>query len=279
MVRRARWLILPLVAGVLLPGDAAGQRILGRVLDDATGDPLGGVLVEIADTRLVTTTDLTGTFRLDAAAAGRVRLRLLHRGYRDLVSDTIEMRGNETTAVLLRMVPVPIPIDPVIVVASRARHAGFYERLQEMTAGQYITQAEIEKRPGIMNTTELLRSVPGVEIVPIRRGRASAGANLVTMRGPMGRCQPAVFIDGMPLRQFPESGLDDLLKPHMIEGVEIYSRGITAPPQFGAPPSCGVIVFWTRSGSGEGARKWPLKRILAAAGIAATMVAVLALAQ
>ena len=51
-----------------------------------------------------------------------------------------------------------------------------------------------------------------------------------------------------------ESGeIDQLVSPPEIAGVEVYSRGMLAPPQFLPPDDpdasrCAVLVFWTKHG-------------------------------
>jgi hypothetical protein len=168
----------------------------------------------------------------------------------------------------------------VVVRAEQRRSAGgFYERARQPGFGEFIMREEIASRAGSGRTTELLRGRRGVEVLPVRRPRSASTVNTVLMSGPLGRCQPAIYIDGSPVKLFPESGLDDILRPDMLEGVEIYARSVSAPPFFGAPPTCGLLAFWTRAGSGEHAQKWTLRRVLTAAGISAAMLALLALGR
>ena len=273
---------LPLIMLLCALGSShlGAQSIRGRVVDDSTGDPLRGVLVEVLRSDALASTDLTGTFLLQLSRPGLVRLRLTLPAYAPLESDTIRVVTGLTATVLLRMRSTAIPLEPIVAEAdARGRASGFYERARQPGFGRFITRADISTRPATSRTTELLRGLPGIEILPVRRPRSASTINTVVMSGTMGRCQPAIYIDGAPVKQFPESGLDDFLKPDMIEGVEIYNRSASAPAFLTAPPTCGVVAFWTRTGSGEGAQKWTLKRVLTAAGVATAMVVLIGLAR
>jgi hypothetical protein len=88
------------------------------------------------------------------------------------------------------------------------------------------------------------------------------------MRGTGGLCQPAIFIDGTYTALAQNVTLDDMLSPQMIEGAEIYNSVAAAPTQY-RTGTCGVVLFWTRRGSGEAGRpfRWREIAIGAAAAI------------
>jgi len=278
LFRLARITVVALL-GAAAASQAQAQSIRGRVLDDSTRDPLAGVLVEARGAQVATDTDVTGTFLLRLPGEGLVRLRLTLPGYASLESDTIRVLEGLTATVLLHLKRTAIPIAPVVARADSRRAGGFYERARQPGFGHFITRADIDTRPATSRTTDLLRGIPGIEILPVRRPRSASTINTLVMSGTLGRCQPSIYIDGSPVKQFPESGLDDFLKPDMLEGVEIYPRSFSAPSFLTAPATCGVVAFWTRTGSGEGAQKWTLKRVLTAAGVATAMVVLLGLAR
>lgn len=262
-------------------GALHAQSVRGRVVEDSTGEPLAGVLVEAVNASAAASTDLTGTFVLQLPRAGLYRLRTTLAGYAATGADTVRV-AEDLTTVLLHMKRTTIPLAPVNVQAeSRGRATEFYERMRSTAGmGQFITRADILERQATSRITELLRGVSGIEIVPVRRPRSASTINTIVMSGgPTGRCTPSVYIDGSLVKQFPESGIDDFLKPDMIEGVEVYARSASAPAQFGAPMTCGVVAFWTRTGSGEGAEKWTFKRAVAAATVSVALVLLLRLAR
>ena len=70
----------------------------------------------------------------------------------------------------------------------------------------------------------------------------------------------------MRVQQTTESGIDDLLRPDMLEGVEVYTGSAGLPSQFSAPDACGAVLFWSRSHGGETA-PWKTRLLAAAAGL------------
>jgi hypothetical protein len=109
-----------------------------------------------------------------------------------------------------------------------------------------------------------------VVITQQRRGNTSVLPALIQMRGPTGLCQPAIWIDGIFVAQFPGgTTLDDVLLPSAIDAAEIYTSISNAPVQYRSG-SCGVLLFWTKRGDpGDGEK---LKWAKVAAGLGAAVV-------
>ena len=102
------------------------------------------------------------------------------------------------------------------------------------------------------------------------RGRART-RYLIRMRGAGETCEPAIYIDGQSVRQLPESTIDDLLEPSVIEGVEVYTSTASAPARYAQHGSCGVVLFWTGTGQVEG-KKWSWKQIIGGAAVAIALI-------
>jgi hypothetical protein len=260
---------------------ANGQTILGVVREEGTRTPVPGaeiVLVRSAQLGRSVTTDSAGVFRLVSSGSGQHQLRVRHIGYTPFESTAIELRPGETVTVDIQVAVARIALDPLVVRArtSNARLAGFHERRLVHSFGRFLTREEIDRRSAA-RTSDLLRGVPGVTIVPIRAtGRAGPTRYRTTMRGTMGTCEPAIYIDGMRVSQTPQVTLDELLAPSVLEGVEVYTATAGAPPQYVAQGACGVVLFWTRSGEPGGSPPWQWKRLLAGA---AAVIAIVLLAR
>lgn len=270
-----RLLVLLLTAA---PAVAEAQTLRGTVVEERDRAKIAGAALELitreGGTAGRTTSDSAGDFVLRASRAGVFRLHVSHPSYALVSTDSIALGPGENLAVELRMGRRAIPLEPLVVTArSQARSGGFYDRLRQPGFGRFITRADIEARPAAIRTTDLMRGVPGVEIVPVRRGRGGSTVNMIMTRGGAGRCEPTIVLDGAPIRQLPESGIDDFLKPAMLDGVEIYTSTAGAPPHLQVSSnSCGLIAFWTRTGTSEGGKpSW--KKI--AAGAAAVVVMLL----
>jgi hypothetical protein len=133
------------------------------------------------------------------------------------------MEAGDSLAVEFLISTEAVLLQPLTVVAASTRPqgllGGFYERMERGGFGSFINRDEIEKRQPIY-PSDLLRTIPGVQVVPTWWGRA-----LVVMRG---RCIPQIYLDGM---RVGSASIDELVSPFELEGIEVY-RGIETPAEF-----------------------------------------------
>lgn len=251
---------------ITLPLDA--QRLVGHVVEEDADRAISSAAIVILNAEgreeRSTTSDDSGWFQFAMAAPGPYTIRITHIAYTSYTSEGIELGRGETVEIRVRLGTNVIPLEPLVVTArsaSTGRLAEYHRRLEKNAFGRFIVREEIERRPGA-RVTDLLRTQPGVTIETMRRGPFER--NLIAMRGGIGGCLPATYIDGVRVRQSSEAPIDDLLSPDILEGVEIYTVGATAPAQYQATGTCGVVLFWTRQG--ESGRPFSWKRLLIGAG-------------
>lgn len=152
------WLALAL----LLPAAAAAQSavVRGSVTDSTTGVPLPQVRVELsaAAVQRVVTTDDAGRFVFGGVPAGPVRLRFARIGYRP---DTVETRASagDTTAVTVRLTAVGVPLDPVVISASRTQETALDAPAAVSVIGRETLEETVTLAP-----VEVTRSAPGVDM-------------------------------------------------------------------------------------------------------------------
>lgn len=261
-------LALPILLTLVGPTPAATQTIRGAVIDASTRAPLEHAEVILVaerpaeDTRAVT--DASGIFELAAPRAGTYTIIVNHPGYTAYEADSVTIGTGEVVTVEIRLGQGAIPLQPLVVTVRRSSHmAGFDER-RARGLGRYITREEIEAR-GAARVTDLLSGLPGLTFQ-----RAGPSGRIILMSGGL-RCQPAIWVDGIESRERPGLTMDELLTPNMIEGIEVYNSSATAPSRYVTGP-CGVILFWTRRGTGEEGEPWGWKRVLAGAGAALLVV-------
>lgn len=284
-----RSLVVSLLLVLTVYGHAEAQVIRGTVVEENTTTPIAGAIVDVVyrDAVLATArTDSAGVFIVTPRRSGSFQIRVDHMFYAAVGPIDLNIQSGETLTVELRMARAAVALEPLVIQArTEARLAGFNERRRrENGFGEFITRAEIDARPGA-RTTDLLRSIPGVLVMTAGRGGSDQPSapgtpdvtiqrvSFITMRTPSGPCVPAMFIDGMEVKQFQDSGVDDFLKPDMLEGVEVYVRSAGAPPEFADSDMCGVVAFWTRAGQDDGSA-WSWKRAAAGAAAFLLMVAV-----
>jgi hypothetical protein len=261
--------------------------------------PIGGAIVELIGIDRardgLAVTDTAGAFVLRPRRSGSFVINVSHPSYVSRDSMALKIKPGLAFQVEVRMGRRAIPLEPLIVkTTTTARLAGFHERARSSGSfGKFVTRADIDRRPGTRRATDLLEELEGVEIVAVAPAGgsnlaplpASGTSNETTLRTRMIRmgsntasCEPAIFVDGVRVKQFTDSGIDDFLTPDMIEGVEVYPRSAGAPSEFVASNSCGVVAFWTRAPTEESGKvTW--KRIRLAGGFLLMMFGVVAISN
>ena len=227
---------------------AAAQTIRGKLLDQYTNQPIPGANVALvtptnAPVGPTTKTGNDGSFSIRAPADGIYRLRADLSGYLSAVTPAIELGQGDEIDINWRLLAGEVQMRPVAIVANNRRTSGrlsgFYDRAQRHGFGYFITPDQIQKmRPFFV--TDLLRTVPGLEVLPSPRG---FGNIVRTIEG----CQPTVYLDGVRFRLLGES-IDNIVDPSSLEGVEVYTHAAEVPAQFmDARSNCGVIALWTKN--------------------------------
>lgn len=270
--RATRRLIRPavLLLALVLPQVAAGQVVIGRVIDEDTRAPVPQVLVAALDTagavQVSMLSDSAGAFQL-GLAAGTYALRLERLGYETLTTDTVRLRRSETVTVEVRLGARAIPLEPLVVLG-RSRPAigseAFYRRMdayRKVGIGRFMTRGQIDSS-GASTVHMLLARDPAVRILQYRLHEVVA----FQARGTT--CLPALYIDGVRVANNAETDISAWLHPDIIEGVEIYPDPAFAPPELRIE-GCGALALWTRTGRGN---PFTLKRILFAAGFLGAML-------
>ena len=242
----------------LMPPGQRSAAVAGMVLDAETTLPLAGVTVEIEETGLQATTAASGAFRLTQLPAGPVRLAVRRPGLRP-ISRSVELKHGETVTLppgAFRMEAAPTELEPVTIEAeettSRRRLADFYRR-REGSSGSFMTREEWEKRGTPRYTTDILRRLRGVRVLPNNNYSFGGPRWVVVMsrgenrRGEYGGCPVLVFMDGQYLGNSDFVLLDATINVEQLEAVEAYNTVASLPAEFNRRGSeCGVIVFWTR---------------------------------
>jgi TonB family protein len=119
------------------------------------------------------------------------------------------------------------------------RLAGYYERLQRRSSGQFLTREDFDRNESL-SLSQLIARSPGVNSVRLR-----SGGGAVRMRGRA--CRPLVWMDGVPM---PAGEVDlDAFPVSTLHGAEVYLGSTTAPIDYTAQQnrsSCGTILLWSR---------------------------------
>ncbi|MDE2874005.1 MAG: carboxypeptidase-like regulatory domain-containing protein [Gemmatimonadota bacterium] len=238
------------MAPVIVSGSEVITGIMGVLTDRDSGSPLAGARVQLDGGQGGTLTDGRGRFMLEELAAGWHVIGFSQFGYATR-SDSIEVIRGRVTNVQASLSVDPVQLAPLEVVVERREVAlqktGFYERQSE-GFGEFIDREDIEFR-GPAEMTDMFQGIPGVLVhadgidksIVLRSGRIG------DLQG--NYCFPRVYLDDILVHRGGEepAGIDHLLTPGVVAGVEIYPSTAGMPAQYTSTgASCGVIVIWTR---------------------------------
>jgi len=243
-------------------------NIQGRVVDDATMDPVPEATVILLDSygsRLARrVTDQDGVFSFEVHNRAAARLRVGRIGYREATTPLLQFDGRRFFSVEVRLDVEAVLLAPLEVVARSApvRSAVFggFDMRARQGMGSFFTREDIEQiRP--TQVTDLLARLPGVQLEGAGRGNRRVVVMGRSTIGPGGgACPVQIFLDGrlMSPRSGPEihAGrfdqniyIDELVNPAAVEGIEVYRGQATMPAEFMNQYSrCGVVAIWTRRG-------------------------------
>lgn len=232
------------------PGKLAAQNnrgdrqdtasLAGIVLNAVTDAPLVGARIAVLGAVGEARTDDSGYFLLTGLPAGRQLVQIHHLG-RPTPPESIHLVADLVTQVRIRIEVGVVELPGLEVAVRRSRPPSklrsFYARMAT-EQGEFITANEIRDRDPF-ETSDLLRTIPGLTVRRGDRGRPSVGI----ARGD--RCEIDYWLDGLP---FP--GLDpNDIPPQDIDGIEMYRGTSEVPAIFRRSTTCAVIVIWTRDPS------------------------------
>jgi len=218
--------ILIITIGTALRAQVGG-RIMGRVLDAGSGQPVPGAEVLLDGRQRRVVADSGGRFVLLGVPAGAQRLLVRHIGYQVAVL-SVTVSAADPTVVTVGLRPAQAAVIDEIQVVARP-----LQPLDQPASVQVVEREQIQATP-VTAVAELLELQPGVTEGHFRGGRLG---------------QATLRIDGLDVRdQFAltalGSGLD--LAPSAIEEVAVTTGGLQ--PDVGNAVS-GVVNIATRRGN------------------------------
>lgn len=233
--------------------------VTGRVLDEASGEPVVGAQIFLAGTSRGMTTNQEGRFIMVGVPAGTYELRATVIGYAQ-ESRQITVTAGEATAVDFTLRQSAIELGAVMVTAS-----GQEQRTRELgNSVATIRTSDVSSGPVNSVTTLLQSRAPGVTV---QQGSGSAGtaarfrirgSNSVSLSN-----EPLVIVDGVRVNvndtdllstggQYA-SRLNDF-NVEQIESIEIL-KGPAAAALYGTAAANGVVQITTKRGR-AGTAQW-----------------------
>lgn len=244
------WWLAWMGLGLIHPGWVAAQSTFAGQVTDTTGSPMAGVGVIVEGTALQTTTRTNGRFRIDSVPAGRHRILFRQIGFR-AEAVWLQFTANDTTTVSVVLGREPFVLPEVTTTGERRetrspKMARFEGRRDAGTGGHFIGDEILREREHSL-LSDVLRRIPGVQLVLIPGGRAARSSRSsisITFQ-----CFMRVYLDGVRVWNpgTPDPYNIDNHPVQQLQGIEVYSGSASTPADLGGTGSeCGTIVLWTR---------------------------------
>jgi hypothetical protein len=252
-------LSLALLTALTVPPAPTGGTVSGHVRSEATGEPLGGAVVELVGVpgaRQVIA-DSTGAYRVDDIPSGRRLLRARHLGYAPLEMEVVVPPGREVQLdVVLR--PAPVPLPALKVRGAETRLAGDTAAAPDPELARAASRV-LQASPGLaeLGLGEQAQGPPGQE--------PPDPSDVLYVRG-TGADLKLVYLDGAPVyAPFPLGGILDAFSPHLLRSADLHLGG--APAKYDGGLSY-VLDLRTRAPSTEGAHAEGAVDLLSARALA-----------
>ncbi len=204
------------------------MTITGKVVDNATNEPLPGVVVLIKGTTTGAITDGDGMYSIQAPTGS-----VLEYSYMGYLTENVTVGINPVIDVLL--VQDIVGLQEVIVV-------GYGVQQKSLVTGSIASVGGDELRAvRVPSATQALQGMAaGVQIIP-RSGRPGESSD-IRIRGvsSISGTEPLIIVDGVP-------GSLEGLNPNDIKSIEVL-KDASSQAIFGASGGNGVILVTTHSG-------------------------------
>lgn len=221
--------------------DSLPAILIGHVVDSTGAGLAGAEITLLKSDKIRTITGDSGAFRIAGLPPGTDVFNVRRIGYQSASFTAVLKPGRTHRATMtLTASPQPLPAVAVADTASTTHWLDEFDRHRSGNRGTFITRAQIV-RSGARTGTDIVRTVPGIRLVPMRRGD---GYQVVMNRGAGARtCYPTMFVHGLPY----SGTLDDFIAED-IEALEVYVGVSEIPPELdkNGRGVCGAIVIWTR---------------------------------
>lgn len=244
------------------------RRVIHGFVSDSRDQPVALVNVSVVG-GMSTVSDDSGRFHLEISHRDRVVFDFRRLGY---TPSRFALAPGGDTSISVLLLPTAQQLSGVDVKEKAPKPtslAAFEERMlarqRAAGAGYFLTAKDIEAMSAT-RTTQVVQNIPSISV---RRTNLDKYAIYGRAVGSGGDCLATIWLDGIQVaggaqpvvdrrtRRVIASAelteLDPYVNPSELAGVEIYPRGMMAPPQF-LPPGdpnaarCAVVAFWTKHG-------------------------------
>ena len=227
-------------ADVAPPERNPSDRILRGLVQDESGQPLSYANIQLNFGRRFLA-DEEGRFRVPYPGTGTATVIIRRIGFEPA---ELSLREMPDTALRVQLKAIPTELEGIVVTGASAFRSldihGFYQRMKDadrgINHGYFITPEDLEKRRPFAIT----QMAEGFPTVRVYKG---------VILGSMG-CKMTVYLDNVRIVgrvRGADDFVNEMVQPSHVAGMEIYPRGINAPPAYQmSNGTCGIVLIWTR---------------------------------
>ncbi|MEZ2338070.1 TonB-dependent receptor [Mucilaginibacter sp. RCC_168] len=213
--------------------DASRQAIIKGKVVDKTGEPLIGVSVKLQGTNVGITTDVNGTFSINAPDDGT--LELTYIGYAKKI---VPIAGNHNLTIT--MDALPSALNEVVVVGY-----GTSKKVDLTGSVANVKGSDIQNLPVASAAQALDGRASGVNIVSNNGSPGAAPSIRIRGTGTINDANPLIVIDGVPT--FDPNAFSDL-NPNDIASVDVL-KDASSSAIYGTRAANGVVMVTTKKGT------------------------------
>lgn len=234
--------------GAPLRAQAPTGTVRGRVVDEATQQPLVGVMITIAGRNALTGSD--GRYVLTGVRTGTDSVRSRRIGYAP-AAQVVTIAADQTVVADFALTVQALSLAEMVVTGYGQQTAGdITGAVSQLTTDDF--------NPGAIVGPELLiqAKIAGVQVV---ESNDPGGGTTIRIRGATSvnaNSEPLYVIDGMPLGTGAGTGIStgrdplNFLNPNDIQSITVL-KDASAAAIYGANAANGVILITTKSGGGR----------------------------
>lgn len=209
--------------------------IQGVVTDSKTGQPLANANVLIESTRLGTSTDQKGAFRLENVASGERQVVISYIGY-EKVLRSVRVTAAEVTTLTIKLEPTMLESSRILITSTR------YEKsIDEIPIPVAIVEKEKILETAPLTLADAMDTQPGVTM-----GRDGVWSTRLNIRG-LSRTNLVTLVDGNRVDTATDLAADlSMVDLNDVERIEVIRGGGSS--LYGTGAIGGVINIITREG-------------------------------
>lgn len=207
------------------------QTTVTGTVNDATGNALPGVTVQLKGTTVATTTSGNGTFQINAPSTGTITFSMIGYG-------TQEVNINNRTSLFVILESESELVEEVVVVGYNV------VKKSDLTGSVVSVSSEDITAMPVQNPLQALQGrAAGLDVTSNERPGEMGSIRVRGERSLLASNSPLYVVDGVPL----SSGGIEFLNPKDIEAIDVL-KDASATAIYGSRGANGVIIVTTKRG-------------------------------